>query len=403
MTTREKSFIEIAKGYEEKLIAWRRHLHQYPELSFQEVETANFIISILEKLDNVTIEKNIGGGNGIVATLSSGTGPTFALRADMDALPIQEENTFSFASKNKGVMHACGHDAHVAMLLGAVHILAEEFSKGAITGTVKCIFQPAEEAADEDGLTGAPYMIREGVLDDVESIVALHVCPWQPVGTIQMNDGYSMANVDNFKAKIYAKGGHGGYPHMGTDPVWILGAILQAFYGVVGRRISPLDTAVASIGEITLGTANNIMPNEIQIGGTLRTYTPEIREKLALEIEKVFLLAETFGGEYEFHLEKGEPALNNDKRINQLIESVVRDTGVTIHWEPFGLGGEDFGHMTEKIPGALFFLGCALEDGEERDLHTPNFTIDERCLPIGAAILAETARRFLTARAKGEL
>lgn len=336
--------VEGAESLFEKLTLWRRYLHEHPELSFEEVETSKFVANELAKIENVFVETNVGG-NGIVATLTTGEGPTIAIRADMDALPIQEENDHSFVSKNDGVMHACGHDAHTAMLLGAIHLLAEQFREGKLSGTVKFIFQPAEESTDIHGLSGAPYMIQAGALQDVEAIIALHVCPWHPVGVVQMNNGFSMANVDVFEATIRGTGGHGGYPHLSTDPLWMLGSILQTFYGTVGRRISPLDIVAASIGKVEAGAVSNVIPSEVKIEGTLRSYSPEAREKLAEEVENVFKLAETFGGSYEFELEKGEPALNNDMEVNMIIEQSIHELypGMQIHWEPFGMGGEDFG------------------------------------------------------------
>src|SRR5690625_1622723 len=388
--------VREAESLFEQIKLWRRHLHRYPELSFEEVETAKFVVNELKKIDNIQIETNVGG-NGIVATLTTGHGPTIALRADMDALPIEEDNNHSFVSKHDGVMHACGHDAHTSMLLGAVHILANQFNEGQLTGTVKFIFQPAEETTDENGLSGAPYMVQEGVLNNVDAIIALHVCPWHPVGVVQMNNGFSMANVDVFEATIKGSGGHGGYPHLATDPLWMLGSILQTFYGTVGRRISPLDIVAASIGKIEAGAVSNVIPSDVTIEGTLRSYSPEAREKLAEEVEGVFKLAESFGGAYEFTLEKGEPALNNDMEINMIIEQSIQEIypEMDIHWEPFGMGGEDFGYMTEEIPGSMFFLGCSLEDGLDRDLHTPIFDIDENCLPVGTAMFVATVNKFL--------
>lgn len=388
--------VEGAESLFEKLTLWRRYLHEHPELSFQEIQTANLVANELKKIDNVTVETNIGG-NGVVATLTTGYGPTIALRADMDALPIQEENNHSFASKNEGVMHACGHDAHTSMLLGAAHLLAKQFAEGQLAGTVKFIFQPAEESTDEHGLSGAPYMIQDGVLDGVDAVIALHVCPWHPVGVVQMNNGFSMANVDVFEATIKGSGGHGGYPHLSTDPLWMLGAILQTFYGTVGRRISPLDIVAASIGKIEAGAVSNVIPSDVKVEGTLRSYSPEARENLREEVENVFKLAESFGGSYEFVLEKGEPALNNDMEMNMIIEQSIKEIypNMHIHWEPFGMGGEDFGYMSEQIPGSMFFLGCSLEDGLDRDLHTPIFDIDEKCLPIGTAIFVKTVNTFL--------
>lgn len=396
MITGQKTVVDEARAAAKKVSEWRRHLHQHPELSFQEYDTAAFVAEKLKELGNVHIQTGVAK-TGVVGTISSGSGPVVAVRADMDALPIHEANDHEYRSKRKGVMHACGHDAHTAILLGVASLLSNLHKQGKMKGTVKLIFQPAEEDTDHEGLSGAPRMMQEGVLDDVEAVIALHVCPWHPVGVIQVNDGFSMANVDVFHATIIGEGGHGGYPHMTKDPIWMLGSILQAFYGLISRRISPLETAAASIGKIHAGTASNIIPQEVTVTGTLRSYSPETREQLAKEVENVFKLAESFGGRYVFTLEKGEPALQNDPRLNALLTKVAKDLypQIEIKREPFGMGGEDFGYMTEKVPGSMFFLGCSLEDGKNRDLHTNIFDIDERCLEMGVSVLTETALRLL--------
>ncbi|WP_185830430.1 M20 metallopeptidase family protein [Siminovitchia terrae] len=396
MITDKQTIIEEARAIANELSEWRRHLHQYPELSFKEYETGKFVRSKLEQLGNVAIQTNVAK-TGVVGTLSSGSRPTIAIRADMDALPIVEQNEHDFRSKREGVMHACGHDAHTTILLGIAKIFSDRFREGKLSGTVKFLFQPAEEDTDEEGLSGAPRMIQEGILDGVEKVIALHVCPWQPVGVIQVNDGYSMANVDVFHAKIIGSGGHGGYPYMTKDPIWMLGFVLQAFYGLVSRRISPLDTAAASIGKISTGTASNIIPEEVSITGTLRTYSPEAREQLIKEVENVFKITESFGGSSSFTVERGEPALKNDPAVNTVLVQAAKDLypELKVVREPFGMGGEDFGYMTQKVPGAMFFLGCSLGDRKKRDLHTNIFDIDERCLEMGVSILAETAMRFL--------
>ncbi|MFD1707453.1 M20 family metallopeptidase [Siminovitchia sediminis] len=399
MITDKTTIKEEARAIAQQLREWRRHLHQYPELSFQEYETSQFVARKLREFGNISVQTNIAK-TGVVGTLSSGSGPTIAIRADMDALPILEQSDHTYRSKRSGVMHACGHDAHTAILLGIAKIFSDRSKEGRLAGTIKFLFQPAEEDTDEEGLSGAPRMIQEGILEDVEKVIALHVCPWHPVGVIQVNDGYSMANVDVFHAKIIGSGGHGGYPHMTNDPIWILGSVLQAFYGLVSRRISPLDTAAASIGMVNTGTASNIIPEDVSITGTLRTYSPEAREKLIQEVENIFKISESFGGSYSFHVERGEPALKNDPELNTFLVQTAKDLypEIQIEREPFGMGGEDFGYMTEKIPGAMFFLGCSLEDGKNRDLHTNIFDIDERCLEIGVSILAETADRLLSGK-----
>lgn len=380
-----------------KLSEWRRMFHQRPELSFQEFGTAQIVAETLQMFDGMKVERGIGVETSVVGTLTSGEGPTIAIRADIDALPINEENTTSYRSRNKGVMHACGHDAHTAILLGAAALLADYFKKGAVTGTVKFVFQPAEERTDEKGLSGSPYMVQAGVYDMVDTAIALHMCPWLPVGYTQINDGYSMANVDVFEGKIYGTGGHGAYPELGTDPIWMLGPVMQALHGIVARKVSALDSAVVSIGQIHAGTASNIIPTEVLIEGTIRSYTPEIRHLLESEIKKAFSIVEHLGGNYSLNFQRGEPALNNNSLVNEwLIETMLEIyPDIQITKRPFGLGGEDFGYVTQKLPGSMFFLGCAPPDGLQRDLHTPVFDIDETCLPMGAAILAQTAIKFL--------
>lgn len=396
MTTQIQDLVAEFLEIEQQLINWRRHIHQYPELSFNEFKTAQFVEEALRKMEGVSVQTNVAN-TGVVAAISKGIGKTVAIRADMDALPIVENTDHGFPSKHSGVMHACGHDAHTAILLGVVKVLSKMAKNGLFQGTVKFIFQPAEESTDHEGLSGAPRMLNEGVLEDVEAIIALHMCPWHPVGTIQVNNGFSMANVDVFHGKISGTGGHGGYPHLGTDPVWMLGSVLQAFYGLISRRISALDTAVASIGEIHTGTASNIIPEQVTITGTLRSYSTEVREQLAEEVEKAFKVVEAFGGTYSYSVEKGEPALNNDACVNEIIKQAAKELfpAIQVEEKPFGLGGEDFGYMTREVPGAMFFLGCALPDGVSRDLHTNFFDIDERSMPMGAAILAKTALKLL--------
>ncbi len=394
--------IQKAIDMTNQLIEWRRSFHQHPELSFQEYWTSQYILDTLERLPGMKVEKGIGIETSVIGILTTGEGPSIAIRADIDALPIQEKNETSYASRNDGVMHACGHDAHTAILLGTATILSNLFKEESIKGTVTFIFQPAEESTDEKGLSGSPYMVDDGAYDHVDTAIALHVCPWLPVGGIQMNDGFSMANVDVFEAKISGTGGHGAYPERGTDPIWMLGPVMQALYGIVSRKVSTLDPAVVSIGQINAGTASNIIPSEVSITGTLRSYTPEVRNQLGLELKKALSIVEPLGGEFSLTIERGEPALKNDPYVNQLLFKVITKIypEFNISEGPFGLGGEDFGYVTQKIPGSMFFLGAAPIDGMNRDLHTPIFDIDESCLPIGTAILAKTALEFLEGEGK---
>jgi amidohydrolase len=397
MAIHYESMVDRAQEMSDQLIKWRRKIHANPELSYQEYETSKFIADTLRTISGMTVEEGVGYRTAVVGTLSSGEGPVIAIRADIDALPIVEENDHGFCSNNKGVMHACGHDAHTSILLGVAHLLAEQFQTLEIKGTVKFLFQPAEESTDENGLTGAVHMIRAGVLDGVDCVLALHMSPENPVGEVQVNAGYSMANVDVFDAIIYGTGGHGAYPHLGTDPVWMLGPVLQALHGIVSRKVSPLESAVVSVGQVHAGSASNIIPSEVYVQGTMRSYDPQVREQLISEVEKALSIVDILGGSYKYSVVRGEPALKNDPTVNEWIKKTIQELypACQLIQTPFGLGGEDFAHMAQRVPSAMFFLGCALPDGVKRDLHTPIFDIDERCLPMGAAIMAETARRYL--------
>ncbi len=396
MLASKGSMAQRAKAMHSRLVHWRRDFHIHPELSFREYRTAREVVKILRQVPGMKVTSGVGG-TGVVGVLDGGRGPAIALRADMDALPIDEAAPPPYRSRTAGVMHACGHDAHTAMLLGAACLLGEVFAEKELRGRIKFLFQPAEESPGPDGLTGAPRMIADGALEDVDAVVALHVMPGLPVGAVQLNDGYTTASVDTFEGTLFGTGGHGAYPHLGTDPVWMMLPVLQAIHGIVSRRVSPLEPAVVSVGRIQAGGAHNVIPPEVSIQGTLRSFHPEVREQLIGELERAFALVKALGGDYRLQVIRGEPALYNDSGINGLIRSVIEELypDCSIHAGPFGLGGEDFSHMTRKVPGAMFFLGCAMDDGVQRDLHTPIFDLNEECLSMGAAILAEVARRYL--------
>ncbi|MBM7600700.1 amidohydrolase [Virgibacillus halotolerans] len=397
MVTSQNEMVVQAEKLASQLIKWRRKLHMHPELSFEEKETSCFVAETLEDIPGMRVQQGIGYPTAVIGTLTNGVGPIMAIRADMDALPIQEKNDVTYRSQKTGVMHACGHDAHTAIALGAAVLLGDAFRIGELQGTVKFIFQPAEERADEHGSTGAPYLVDAGVLNEVDTVIALHMSPENSLGEVKIHDGYSMANVDVFSAEIFGSGGHGAYPHLGTDPIWMLGPVLQALYAITARRISPLEPGVVSIGKINSGLASNVIPSEVNIQGTIRSYHPKVREVIHNELEQAFAMTKSLGGDYQLTIRAEDPALNNDPAINQFIRHVFQDLypAYQIVETPFGMGGEDFAHMTEAVPGAMFFLGCGLVDEKDRNLHSAYFDIDERVLPVGTSILAETARRFL--------
>lgn len=394
-------FVDWAVAMQEQLILWRRHLHQYPECSFEEKETSAYVANVLKSLPGLEVTTNVGG-YGVVGKLNRGEGRTIALRADMDALPIEEKTDVDYASRHTGVMHACGHDAHTAILLGTATMLSRAFHEDPqLNGTVLFLFQPAEESMDSEGKTGAMHMIEEGVLKEVDMAFALHVCPWHQKDTIQLHSGPSMASIDIFKGTISGTGGHGAYPHLGIDPVWLLSQVLPALYALTGRRTSPLEAAVVSVGKISGGEANNVIPTEVHVEGTIRCYDEALRKSLVSDVKKAFSLADVFGGKSTCQITQGEPALVNHDKAVRLIQSVTAELYPQDHIieETYGLGSEDFAHMAKETTAALFFLGCRPQSGQY-DLHTPNFQLDEACLTKGTAIMAAICLRAL--EVKGE-
>ncbi len=388
--------LKQAQQLSDKIVGLRRDFHQHPELGFNETRTAAIVAEFLQ---NLKIDVSAGiGRTGVVGQIGSGSGPTIAIRADMDALPITENNDIGYRSVNPGVMHACGHDAHTAILLGAAQLLQKSFLEESWQGNVRLIFQPAEENPDENGISGAMAMKADGVLENVDSVIALHVWSNLPAGFCYFQDGYSLAAVDSFQAWIRGAGGHGAYPHMSKDPLFILAPVLNTLYGIPSRRVDPLRSSVISIGQIHAGTAPNIIPSEVFLEGTIRSYEPEVRELLQKEVEQALKISELMGGNYTFELTCGYPPLFNDSTVNTWLRQVASDLlgSEAVRETEFGMGAEDFAYMTQEANGAMFILGAAKDDGTERHHHTDTFDINESVLPAGSAILAETARRFVT-------
>ena len=385
--------LERARGIEDQLIRWRREIHMHPELGFQETRTAAFVADVLESL-GYRVRTGVGG-TGVVGERGNGS-PIVAIRADMDALPIQEENAVGYASQVPGVMHACGHDAHTAILLGVATLLAQE----TFPGTVRLLFQPAEEVDDDAGLSGASYMAQDGAMEGVDAVLALHVDAGTPVGEISLEPGPVSAGVDSFWAVIRGRGAHGAYPEKGLDPVYLAAHVILALHGIVSRRLSPFDPAVVTVGSIHGGQAANVIPEEVEISGTIRYEDASVQTQIHAEMERALATARTLGGDYEFKLQVGGKPIINDERIVALIKQVAADLLGAEQIKPGekGMGAEDFSVFTSMAPGAMFRLGCLIE-GDERRGHNPLFDLDEGCLPIGAAILAEAALRLLRAGA----
>ncbi|HEX9923771.1 MAG TPA: M20 family metallopeptidase [Anaerolineae bacterium] len=388
--------LDKAKALSSELIRLRRDIHRHPELKFQEVRTARLAADTLHEIGGITIRTGVGK-TGVVGDMGTGQGPTIAIRADMDALPILEQTGAEYASINDGVMHACGHDAHTAMLLGAAHLLKNSFADDGLQGNVRFLFQPAEEDTDEEGLSGAPRMIEDGAMDGVDAVIALHVDVGLECGKLFSRSGPSSAAVDTFKAWLTASGGHGAYPHKTTDPIWMLGPVLMALHGIVARRIDPMEPAVVSLGEVHSGTTSNVIPHEVYLHGTLRSFDPEVRDQLIIEVERALSIVRPLGGDFRLEIGRGYPAGWNNATVNNWLHATTRDLlgPDAVMDKPSGLGAEDFAYMCQKAPGAMIMIGAAPPDGIKRAHHTNIFDIDEQVLPIGAAILAETARRFL--------
>jgi len=381
--------LKRAREIEEQLVTWRRDFHMHPELGFQEVRTAARVAEVLESL-GYRVRSGVGR-TGVVAERGQGS-PIVGIRADMDALPIQEENDVPYASQVPGVMHACGHDAHTAIGLGVATLLAQE----QFPGTVRLLFQPAEEIEDEEGMSGAPRMIEDGAMEGVDVVLALHTDSDNPAGDISLEIGPSAAGVDTLYATIVGRGGHGAYPHKVVDPIYIAGHVILALHAIVSRRLDPCELGVLSIGSIHGGQADNVIPERVEISGTIRFVKPEVRERIHAEVERALGVARALGGDYELRIETGYPPMVNDAGVVDLLRQVATDLLGTEHISPPqpGMGSEDFAFFSNLAPGAMFSLGCQIE-GDVREAHSPRFDVDERCLPVGAAVLAEAALRLL--------
>ncbi len=381
--------LQLTREIEQQLVAWRQEFHMHPELGFQETRTAARVAEVLEPL-GYHVRTGVGR-TGVVAERGEGH-PIVAIRADMDALPIQEANDVDYASQIPGVMHACGHDAHTAIALGVATLLARE----TFPGTIRFLFQPAEEVGDEEGISGAPRMVEDGAMEGVDAVLALHVDADTAVGDVMLGAGPASAGVDSFYATITGQGGHGAYPHEVVDPIYIAGHVILALHGIVSRRLHPVEPAVVSIGSIHGGQAANVIPERVEMSGTIRFMEPEVRKQIHVEIERALEVARTLGGDYTFRIEHGNLPMINAEEVVDLIREVATDLLGTDHIQPHRqeMGAEDFGAFSEVAPGVMFMLGCRIE-GDERKHHNPRFDVDERCLPVGVAILAEVALRLL--------
>lgn len=375
------------------MISVRRDFHQYPEVGFNEWRTKEKICTYLDQMGILYTE---AAKTGVVGLIEGGKpGKTVALRADMDALPIKEKNDVPYKSKNEGLMHACGHDAHMTIMLGAAKILMNV--RDQLAGNVKLLFQPAEET---DG--GAEPMIAEGVLENpkVEAIFGLHVAPEFSVGEIGWKYGQMNASSDTIHIKVKGKSAHAAYPYMGKDAIVIAAQIITALQKIVSREVDARKSAVISLGKIKGGTQGNVVADEVHLTGTVRTLDPEIRKYVLERIEEtIAFVARGLGGEAILELSPGYTSLQNDDEMIEIVKKSAEDLfgKEKLKKMPMpSLGVEDFAFFAAAVPAAFFRLGCRNEEkGIIHNVHQPNFQIDEDCLRIGAAMQVKNVLSFL--------
>lgn len=387
-----QSMAERLEQYYDKMVALRRDFHQYPELSFEEVKTP---MKIADYLTSLGIEaKTSVGGRGVVGYIRGGKpGKTVALRADFDALAIQDQKCVPYKSKVPGVMHACGHDAHTATLLGVATVLNER--KDEMEGNVVLIFQFAEEVTPG----GAKPMIEDGCLDGVDVIFGTHLWATMPVGEIGYRNGPMMAAADRFTITITGKGGHGASPHEAIDPITLGASLVQQLQQIVSRRIDPLKPAVLTVATFHAGNAFNVIPDSATISGTVRTFHPEVQSLIMEEMQRITkAICESGQATYTLNYEKGYPALvNHVKETEHVVASAKKFLSVDkIHeMEPI-MGGEDFAYYLQKVPGAFFFTGAGNpEVGASYPHHHPKFDIDEKAMLIAGKILLSATIDYL--------
>ena len=399
-TVKESKSIDLAqiraeiRNLQPNIVEWRRTLHQKPELGFQEQITAGFIH---QKLDSWGITHQTGiAKTGIVATIAGRSpGKVLAIRADMDALPVQEANDVPYKSQHDGKMHACGHDGHTAIALATAYYLSKH--QNDFCGTVKFIFQPAEE-----GPGGAKPMIEEGVLKnpDVDAIIGLHLWNNLPLGTVGVRDGALMAAVECFRLSILGKGGHGAMPDQTVDSIIVASQIVNALQTIVSRNVNPLDSAVVTVGELHAGTALNVIADTARMSGTIRYFSPELETLIGKRLEAIIAgVCQMHGATYDLnHWQLYPPTVNNSE-IAELVRSVavqVVETPVGVVPECQTMGGEDMSFFLQQVPGCYFFLGSANpEKGLAYPHHHPRFDFDETALGMGVEIFVRCVEKYL--------
>ena len=389
----ENTLKEKISEMKDWLVEIRRRIHMYPELGFEETETSKLVSEWLERF-GFQVKKG-WAKTGVVGLLEGrGPGKTVAIRADMDGLPLEEANPVPYVSKIKGKMHACGHDAHVAILLGVARFFSS--IRNQVEGNIKWIFQPAEE-----GGGGGRVMVEEGVLENpkVDAIFGAHVFPFLPTGKVGIYEREGLAATDRFTIHILGKGGHAAAPHVSKDPILAAGHLITQIHAIVSRNINPLDSAVITIGKVSGGTTFNIIPDEVELLGTVRSLNPQAREELKVRIEQVIQgVVCSLGMDYRLDYRHGYPALVNDPEMSRLVASAcsegIGEKNVEV-LKP-SMGGEDFAYYLERCPGSFFRLGCRNEEkGIVHPYHSSLFNIDEEVLPFGVEMFVRIINRYL--------
>ena len=378
------------KAIFKNIIEWRRHIHTYPELGMKLPKTARFVA---EKLTSwgIDVETEIGI-SGVIGNLKGGGGPTIALRADMDALPMQETGDVPFKSVHDGVMHACGHDGHTAMLLGAAKILSQKTEE--LNGSVRFIFQPGEE-----GYFGAKHMINDGCLSGVDEIYGIHLWNYQPYGEVGVKPGPILAAADKFTITIKGIGGHGAAPQGTVDAIVVGSHLVNAFQTIVSRNTNPIDSAVVTVGKFQSGNNFNIIADTAELVGTTRAYKEEVRVLVIEKMEDIISgIEQMFGAKIEMDYQKGyPPTVNAENTYEKLISSALKIVGENAKEPYLSMGAEDFSYYANEIPGFFFFVGSAPLDREPLSVphHCSHFDIDERALLVGSSIFVQLIEDLL--------
>ena len=376
----------IAEFYEE-MKKWRHHFHEFPELAYKEVNTAKKVVQLLKEFKVDSIETGIGG-TGVVATLKNGEGKKIGLRADMDALPIPEENKKPYCSKNSGIMHACGHDGHTTMLLGAAKYLSETRN---FKGKIVLIFQPAEE-----GFAGAKAMIEDGLFKKypVDEIYGMHNMPNLDTGILAVQEGPRLAAADNFEVEIIGKGAHGAMPSNSVDPIVCGAAIVQNLQHIVSRNSNPKETLVITVASFHSGKANNVIPKSANLNGTIRYYNEEIGNMAKKRFYDVINnTSEAFGAKAKINFKKGYPATINHKKQSKFAYQVAKKVNGKLSSDVQNpmMGSEDFSYFLKEVPGAFAWIG----NGNSASLHNPKYDFEDNILCTGASFLATLAEDYL--------